>query len=69
MLVIAFMPLFHSLVDIKNDSYLLSTISPKLTLCSSLSKDKLGDGLGVAAMLSRLKSTHAFKQEFSLGLE
>jgi hypothetical protein len=42
---------------------------PKLTLCSFLSKDKLSDGLGVATMLSRLKSTHVFKQELSSGLE
>jgi hypothetical protein len=54
---------------LKNDTYLLSTNSPKLTLCSSLSKDKLSDGLGVATMLSRLKSTHAFKQELSSGFE
>jgi len=48
---------------IKIKSHLLSTNSPKLTLCSSLSKDKLSDGLGVVTMLSRLKSTHVFKQE------
>jgi hypothetical protein len=34
-----------------------------------LSKDKLSDESGVATMLSRLKSTHAFKQELSFGLE
>jgi hypothetical protein len=38
-------------------------------LCSSLSKDKLSDGSGVATMLSCLKSTHVFKQELSFGLE
>jgi hypothetical protein len=41
--------------------------SSKLNLCYSLSKAKLNNGSGVAAMLSRLKSTHAFKQEFSFG--
>jgi hypothetical protein len=56
-------------LTVKNKSYLPSTNSPKLTLCSSLSKDKLSDGLGVATMLSRLKSTHAFKQELFSGLE
>jgi hypothetical protein len=54
---------------LKNDTYLPSINSPKLTLCSSLSKDKLSDRLGVATMLSRLKSTHAFKQKLSSGLE
>jgi hypothetical protein len=54
---------------IKNDTYLPSSNSLKLTFCSSLSKDKLGDGSEVATMLSRLKSTHAFKQELSSGLE
>jgi hypothetical protein len=39
-----------------------------LPFCSSLSKDKLSDGSGVATMLSRL-NTHAFKQELSSGLE
>jgi hypothetical protein len=43
--------------------------TPKITLCLSLSKDKLNDGSGIATMLSRLKSTHAFKQELSSGLE
>ena len=33
------------------------------------SKAKLKDGSGVATMLSRLKSTHAFRQEFSSELE
>ena len=33
------------------------------------SKVKLSDGSGVATMLSHLKSTHAFKQEFSSKLE
>jgi hypothetical protein len=58
-------PFFHSLIDIK----MILIYPPKLTLCSSLSKDKLNDGLGVAAILSRLKSTHAFKQELSSRLE
>jgi hypothetical protein len=44
---------------VKIDTYLPSTNSPKLALFSSLKKDKLSDGLGVATMLSRLKSTHA----------
>jgi hypothetical protein len=57
------------MLTVKNDTYLPSTNSPKLTLCSSLSKDKLSDGSRVATMLSRLKSTHAFKQELSSGLE
>jgi hypothetical protein len=54
---------------LKNDTYLPSTNSPKLILCSSLRKDKLSDGSGVATMLSCLKSTHAFKQELSSELE
>jgi hypothetical protein len=54
---------------VKNDTYLPLTNSPKLTLCSSLSKDKLSDGSGVATMLSCLKSTHAFKQKLSSGVE
>jgi hypothetical protein len=54
---------------LKNDTYLPSTNSPKLILCSSLSKDKLSDGSGVATMLSHLKSTHAFKQKLFSGLE
>jgi hypothetical protein len=54
---------------LKNDTYLPSTNSPKLTLCSSLTKDKFSDGSRVATMLSRLKSTQAFKQELSSGLE
>jgi hypothetical protein len=54
---------------VKNDTYLPSTNSPKLTLCSSLSKDKLCDESGVATMLSRLKSTHAVKQELLSRLE
>ena len=33
------------------------------------SKAKLSNGSGVATMLSRLKSTHVFKQEFPSGLE
>jgi hypothetical protein len=54
---------------VKNNSYLLLTNSPKLTFCSSLSKDKLSDGSGVATILSRLTGTHAFEQELSSGLE
>ena len=42
---------------------------PKFNLCQSLSKAKLSNGSRVATMLSRLKSTHAFNQEFSSGLE
>ena len=41
----------------------------KLTLCQSLSKAKLSNGLGVATIFSLLKSTHAFNQKFSFGLE
>jgi hypothetical protein len=54
---------------LKNDTYLPSTNSPNLTLCSSLSKDKLSDRSGVASMLSHLKSTHAFKHELFSGIE
>jgi hypothetical protein len=54
---------------VKNDTYLPSTNSPKLTFCSSLSKDRLDDGSGVATILSRLTGTDAFKQELSSGLE
>jgi hypothetical protein len=57
------------MLTVKNDTYLPSTNSPKLTFCASLSKDKLSDGLGVATILSRLTGTHAFKQELSSGLE
>jgi hypothetical protein len=42
---------------------------PILPFCLSLSKDKFSDGSAVATMLSRLKSTHAFKQVLSSGLE
>ena len=38
---------------------------PSLTFASPLAKI----GSGVASMFSLLKSTHAFKQEFSSGLE
>ena len=38
---------------------------PKLNICSSLSKAKLNNGSGVAALFSLLKSTHAFNKEFS----
>jgi hypothetical protein len=41
----------------------------QLTFCSSLSKDRLSDGSGVATILSCLKSTHAFKQDLSFRLE
>jgi hypothetical protein len=54
---------------VKNDTYQPSTNSPKLTFCSTLSKDRLSDGSGVATILSRLTGTHAFKQELSSGLE
>jgi hypothetical protein len=49
----------------------LTTINnfPKLNLCSSLSKTKLSNRSGVVSMLSCLKSTHAFKQEFYFRLE
>ena len=42
---------------------------PKLNLCQTLSKAKLSNGLGVATMLSRLKSTQVFNQELSSGLD
>jgi len=42
---------------------------PSLTFASPLAKLNLANGSGVAMMLSLLKSTHAFKQEFSSGLE
>jgi hypothetical protein len=57
------------MLTVKNDTYLPSTNSPKLTYCSSLSKDRLSDGSEVATILSRLTGTHAFKQELSFGLE
>jgi hypothetical protein len=60
---------FSCFLMFKFDTYLPSTNSPKLTLCSSLSKDKLNDVSGVATMLSHLKSTYAFKQGLSFGLE
>jgi len=40
-----------------------------LTLCWSLSKANLNNGSGVATILSRLKSTYVFKQDFSSRLE
>ena len=42
---------------------------PSLTFVSPLAKLNLVNGSGVASMLSLLKSIHAFKQEFSSGLE
>ena len=43
---------------------------PSLTFASPLEKLDLAKiGSEVASMLSLLKSTHAFKQEFSYGLE
>ena len=42
---------------------------PSLTFASPLAKLNSANGLGVASMFSLLKSTHAFKQEFSSGLE
>jgi hypothetical protein len=46
---------------VKNDTYLPSINSPKLIFYSSLSKDRLSDGSGVATILSCLTGTHAFK--------
>ena len=41
-----------------------------LTFASPLAKINLAkNGLGVTSMLSLLKITHVFKQEFSFGLE
>jgi len=54
---------------VKKGTYLPSTNSPKLTLYSSLSKDRISDGSEVATMLSRLTCTHALKQELSSSLE
>ena len=61
MLVIILCPYIDGL------KWLLTTInnSPKLVLCSSLSKTKLSNGSGVATMLSHLKSTQLFNQKFS----
>ena len=42
---------------------------PSLTFASPLAKLNSVNGSGVASMLSLLKSTHAFKQEFSSRLE
>ena len=42
---------------------------PSLTIASPLAMLNSVNGLGVASMLSLLKSTHAFKQEFSSELE
>jgi hypothetical protein len=42
---------------------------PSLTFASPLAKVNSANGLGVASMLWLVKSTHAFKQEFSSGLE
>jgi len=46
---------------------------PKLTLSSSLSNAKLSNGSGVLrffrTLMQLIKSTRAFKQEFSSGLE
>ena len=42
---------------------------PHLTIASPWAKLNLNNGSGVASMFSLLKSTHAFKQEFSFGLE
>ena len=43
--------------------------TPSLTFASPLAKLNLVNGLGVASMFLLLKSTYAFKQEFSFGLE
>ena len=42
---------------------------PSLTFASPFAKLNSVNGLGVTSMLSLLKSTHAFKQKFSSGLE
>jgi hypothetical protein len=42
---------------------------PSLTFASPLAKLNSVNGSGVASMLLLLKRTHAFKQEFSSGLE
>jgi hypothetical protein len=52
-----------SIVDIKD----CQQVPPSFPFASPLAI--YYDGLGVATMLSRLKSTHAFKQEFSSELE
>ena len=44
-------------------------IPPSLTFDSPLAKLNSVNGSGVASMLSLLKSTHVFKQEFYFGLE
>ena len=59
----------HAMLMVNKSTYLPSTNSPKLTFCSSLSKDRLRDGSQVATMLSRLTNTHVFKQGLSSGLE
>ena len=56
---------FHMLID--NNIYMITSVN-KLPQAYPLlvpSKAKLSNGSGVATMLSRLKSTHAFKQGFS----
>jgi hypothetical protein len=44
---------------VKNDTYPPSTNFPKLTFCSSLSKDRLSDESGVATMLLPFRYTCA----------
>jgi len=61
------MSVLHSLVDIKLILIYRQQAPPSLPFAHP--KEKLSDGLGVAAMLSYFKSTHAFKQELSFGLE
>jgi len=47
------------MLTVKKSTYLLSRNSPKLTFCSSQSKDRLTDASAGATMLSRLTSTQA----------
>ena len=54
---------------VEKSTYLPSTNSPKLTFCSSLSKDRLSDGSGVATILSLLTCTHVFRKGLSSNLE
>jgi hypothetical protein len=61
--------LTHVMLTIYNGCKLPSTNYPSLTFASPLAKLNSINGSGVASMLSLLKSTHAFKQEFSSGLE
>jgi hypothetical protein len=69
MLVIAFKTFLHYHVDINMILIYPQQASQSLPFAHPWAKDKLNDGSRVVAMLSHLKSTHEFKQEFSLGLE